>query len=175
MQLFIPTSTIGNNDFSNMPVTKGQLYNLDLNEFITFQFNPESFTWSQESSWGRINWKGNFDGGVPDFLNHQPTKFDLPLYFVADPGAPEIAYNVEERLSNSDVKMDFEALEKMIKRWKRPVEGLNRPSRIRVIFGPRYFDVVFNVTKFAITYFFEDLTAREGTITLGCEEWLQRI
>ena len=172
MQIFIPTSTIGDNDFTNMSITKGQLYNLDKNEFITFQFNPENFVWSQEINWANITWKGNLNGGTEDFINIQPTVFELPLLFVADPGSPDIAYNVDEILSNSLVSMDFEEVEKMFKRWNQPIDGLNRPSRVRVIFGPRYFDIVFTSLKYRTNYMFPDLTTREGIVTLGCREWL---
>jgi len=171
MGLFIPTSQGSSPPFSGITLVKGQLYNLDLNEFLSFQFNPNTFEWAKKINWGEITWKGNVKGGDLQFINIGPRKIDLPLLYMADPGAPEIEYTVEEAISTDDLKMDFQAIKEMIERWEGLIEGKGRPSRIRIIVGPNYFDGVVTDWSFRIVEFFSDLTAKEVLIALRFREW----
>ena len=174
MNLVLPTSG------ASLPLetgrlAKGQLYNLDLDEWLDLQFNPETFDYDRVFNYAQIAPKGTERGGDLQYLSSGPISFDLDLVFVADPSAPEIKYQAEERLSNNSVRVDFEQLETMLNRWQEPLANKGRPSRIAVIIGPRRTDGV--ITSLTITvreFFREDLSAREAEITIGFREWQMR-
>lgn len=172
MPLFIPTSSGSDPPFSNIQLIKGQLYNLDLNEFIGFQFNPREFVWTQNINWSEIIWNGDFSGGDLYFINRGPVTFDLSLLYIANPGTPNINYDVPENIVPEGLIVEFEQIRVALERWTDPVSGLGRSSRIRVIIGPNYFDIVMTSLGFRIGQFFEDLSAQESSINIGCREWL---
>ena len=153
-------------------LTKGQLYNLDLNEYIGFQFNPTTFEWGQQIGWVETIWQGDDHGGDLQFTHIGPRTCEISLLYMADPGTPDLTWSVPERLSNGTTKFDFQALRKALERWNSKVVGKGRPSRIRIIVGPNYLDGVIKVPVFKITEFFEDLSVREAQVTLEFREWL---
>jgi len=174
MSLFLPSSRESIVPFSDINLIKGQLYNLDLDEKISFQFNPEAFTYEKSFNWATVAWKGSEDGGDLQYLNTGPIGFDLPLIFAVEPGAPIVtSESVEERVSQgSDLPADFEKIEEALNRWEKPLENKGRPSRLRIIMGPRNFDGVISKLTVRITEYFPDLTAREVLFTIGFRQWV---
>ena len=159
-----------------MALVKGQLYNLDLNEMLGFQFNPETFGWDRDLNWAEISWKGAEKGGDLQYVNAGPITFDLDLIFVADPHAPEMMYQTGSNhpvvpSMQASIKMDFEFIEETVNKWADPLPNLGRPSRIKIILGGRSFLGVITTYSFEITDFFEDLTARHGRLSIGFREW----
>lgn len=169
--LFIPTSGNSVPPFTGIQLAKGQLYNLDLDRFVNFQFNPDTYENQQEDTWLPLSWYGDATGGDLVYVGSGPRTFELPLLFVADPSAPRVEYNTEYPLSNPTLRFDFDALEKEINRWGQKIPQFGRPSRIRVIFGPSYFDGVILSKTFRKTSFFPDLTTKEGMLMLRFREW----
>lgn len=170
--LFIPTSRELFSPSGSVQLAKGQLYNLDLNEYIGFQFNPTSFDWNQQFAWAETVWVGDDHGGDLLFSYVGPRKTELSLLYMADPGSPDIHWSVSERLSSGALKFDFQALRQALERWQQKITGKGRPSRIRIIVGPNYLDGVITAIGFKISEFFEDLSAREALVTLEFREWL---
>lgn len=176
MGLFIPTSG-AQPPFTGIQLTKGQLYNLDNNEWLNFQFNPEIFDYRQEFNWGEIQWKGSEHGGDLQYTGSGPYTFDLQLLFVGEPHAPNTEYSQGDSPTipfsgiAGTIKIDFEFIESMLNRWTEPLENKRRPSRIKVILGPRSFMGVITNLDFRITEFFPDLSAREARLTIGFRQW----
>lgn len=173
MSLFVPTSTM---PITAVSVTKGQLYNLDDDEFLSFQFNPETFMWERKTEWGDLSFYGDDSGGERKYLLTKPREFDLSLLYVADPGAPDIAYQTagDNPLSqnvSAGVSMDFKFIQDVIERWESKRPDKHRPSRIMVILGDRSFSAVIVSSQFKIVEFFSDLSAREALLTLEFREW----
>ncbi len=172
MSLFLATSGSAPIPDNIARLTKGELYNLDLNESLGFQFNPERLRTDKNFEWLDVAWLGSKDGGDLQYKGSGPTTFDLDLRFVALPGAPRIQSDAGERVSPSDdLPMDFEAIEETLRRWSQDVEGKRRPSRIKVILGERAFNCVITRIGSEVTAFFEDLTAREAILTIGFRQW----
>jgi hypothetical protein len=172
MGLYIPTSGASQEVASGMALVRGQLYNLDLNEILGFQFNPETFSWDRDLNWAEISWKGAEKGGDLQYVNAGPITFDLDLVYLAEPHAPSIEHNCPENLTGDyGLPVDFEQVEALILRWMTPLENVGRPSRIKVILGDRSFLGVITTHSFEITDFFEDLTARHGRLSIGFREW----
>ena len=171
--LFMPTSDYSVPIQSLPRLAKGQLYNLDSNCFIGFQFNPEKFDYRREFNWAVNSCNGDESGGDLLYLNSGPFVFDLALLFIADPGAPEMEYDTANSLSSPDLKMDFRALAREINDWMAIIPSLGRPSRIRVIFGELHFDGVVTSLELNENNHFPDLSVREGLIELRFREWRQ--
>ena len=94
--IFIPTSRESYSPLAMRVVTKGQLYNLDTNEYFTFQFNPEAFEYSRDLNWNPMTFNGDESGGDLFYINSGPRTFELPLLFIVDPSAPEIQYSTPD-------------------------------------------------------------------------------
>lgn len=176
MPLFIPTSGAAPIPFAGWPTKKGQLYNMDNNEKLSFQFNVETFEWEQKFNWAEITWKGSVSGGDLDFINSGPRTFDLPLLFLGDPGAPEIEYEIGDdnpvvRQVPGNIKMDFEFIQKLIERWTWVMPHKGRPPRIKVVIGTRWFEGVIEELNFKLIDFFPDLTVKEALMTISFREW----
>lgn len=170
--LFIPTSSNKAAPFTSIVLSKGQLYNLDLDEFVGFQFNPTDLEWSRSFNWAVHRWQGDNSGGDAQFLNTEPRKIELTLQFVADPSAPDIEYSVSERIYDTDGLVDFQAIRDTIERWEGPVEGKGRPSRVGIIMGENMFEGRIETSTFRISAFFPDLKPRRAMLTLEFAEWI---
>lgn len=169
MSLFIPTSHKSNAPFP-ITVMKGQLYNLDTNESLNFQFNPSSLEWERATRWGETKWKGDHTGGDIDYIYTDPHTLNIPLLYISEPGAPRVDYNATERIMDNGI-VDFQQIKQLIDRWEKPLYRIGRPSRILVIFGPNSFECVIINSNFKITEFFEDLTPREALLNLDFRVW----
>lgn len=170
--LYLPTTDNPITDvFTNTNLKKGQLYNIDNNEFLGFQFNPTSFEWSRSMKWAEINWIGNTDGGQLQFVGVGPRTLELSLIYISEPSAPRVSYESSDPVVRSDGLVDFEAIRDTIERWEEIIEGKGRPARIGIMVGPNVFEGVITATNFRITEFFEDLTAREAMFNLEFREW----
>jgi hypothetical protein len=178
--LFIPLPGSSTVPFMGQPTVKGQLYAMDLNDKIDFQFNPTVFEFEQAFTWSRITYKGDFSGGDLDFQNVGPRKFDLPLLFLADPAAPPINFTAESSEAeivhkepglDQPILFDYDELLKMLDFWKRPIEGKNRPTRIQVVMGQRSFEGVITNLAHRELEFFRDMGVKEALITITFEEW----
>jgi len=170
--LYIPTSREAFSLVNATKLEKGQLYNLDLDEYVGFQFNPTAFEWGQAIGWAETIWQGDDHGGDLLFTHIGPRKLEVSLLYMADPGTPDFTWSVSERLANSKLKFDFQALRKTLERWQNKLDGKGRPSRMRIVVGPNYFDGIITTLGFKITEFFEDLSAREALVSLEFREWL---
>jgi len=158
-------------------LSKGQVYNLDTNEFIGFQFNPKDFIWSRQFHYNNVTWKGSNSGGDVEFLYSGPKKMDLTLLYIADPGSPEISYNlnVNEEISTPSLKMDFQVILDTLDRWTDTIPDKGRPSRLKIIMGPNGFNCIVTSTEVRISETFSDLSVREGYINLRVREWTETI
>jgi hypothetical protein len=171
--LFLPTrdedvSTI----YTDVEFKRGQLYNIDNNQYLNFQFNPTSFEWARDVKWSERNWVGSTRGGDVQFINIGPRRLSLELLFVADPRAPEVNFEADFPVIDQHGLVDFKSITDTIENWIELIEGVKRPSRIGIIVGPNVFEgVLLNITP-RITDFFEDLSAKEALLLLEFREWL---
>ena len=170
MGLFIPTSSISTAaPFSEDNLQKGILTNLDNNEFISFQFNPETFDYEQAFNWDEISWKGSQSPDL-DFVSSGSREFDLTLVFVHEPSAPPMEIGLNNGYGKGET--DFETIEFMLDQWCRIVPGKARPARINLSFGDaRYFNVVITNKKIGIIEAFPDLSAKIAKLRLELKEW----
>jgi hypothetical protein len=175
MSLFVPTSVMGPVPFAGWPTNRGQLYNLDNDEYIGFQFNPETFEWEQPVNWVEVTWHGDFSGGDVQFINMGARVFELPLQFLADPGAPQIDHRAAQIISRPEDKFDFAALKAIIDQWNRPIPGKGRPARLKIIVGHNVFEGVITRWRFKIVDFFPDMTAKEVLLTISFREWVLNV
>ena len=136
--LFIPTSKQSIPLFTKQKLAKGQLYNLDRDQFLNFQFNPQTFDVRRDFNWGVNTGIGDDTGGDLLYLTSGPHTFDLTLLFMADPGVPAFEYNTDLALSGDEAAIDFKAIEDTFESWTAKIDRLGRPSRIRVRFGGEY-------------------------------------
>lgn len=159
-------------------VAKGQLYNLEWDESLSFQFNPENVEWVRESQWARASHRGQMQMAKPYFIATEPREMEIPFLFIADPGAPAVEFKsnnsplVARSAFDKSGPFGFKELRSIIESWETVIETIGRPSRIRVIFGDIAFDCYTKRSRFKITEFFsQDLAVREGLITLELMEW----
>lgn len=187
MPLAIPTSRASQQSFLSAKITKGQIYNLDLDEYFVFQFNPEAFEWERDYHWDEITFKGDASGGDLQYIRTSAREFSLDLLYVADPGGPDIEYaKADHKISprtgrlvdgsplpaTPSGKMAFEQLVMMLDAWGAVIPAKGRPSRLKVMMGPQDFDCVVTGSQFRIREFFgEDLSAREALISLEFRQW----
>lgn len=186
MGLFIPTSNLDRRPYPATPVMKGIIYNLDLNESVSFQFNPETFSFERRIKWAEVTWRGDDTGGDVQFFNIGPRTFDLELLYIHDPAAPPIEYrqggnpllsarpvslSVSAARGSSTI-MPFETVQDIIDTWMQLLPDRQRPSQIQIIIGPQSFKGIIKGIGIDIRSFFPNLTAREAILTLEFREWL---
>jgi hypothetical protein len=172
MALVVPTLSMGRSQLETQNLVKGQLYNMDLNQKLWFQFNPTFFEWERGFNWVDIAFYGDETGGDADFISTGARTFELVLLYMADPGSPEIlSEGVPYNVKGGGINMDFQAIRANLELWESKLPNKGRPSRIKVIVGPNSFECLIRSSKFRITEFFRDLTAREVEITLRFREW----
>jgi hypothetical protein len=172
--LFMPTSNYSAPPFTSDRLVKGQLYNLDLDRMLGFQFNPENLEYGWSINWATLTSNRDDTGGDLYYLNSTAEEFEIPLLFAADPGAPDLRYRTNRSLSTSDLKMDFHAIVDEIREWCAPIRELGRPSRVRVIFGKTYFDAVILSVNVKQSEHFPDLAVWEGMIGVRFRKWQMR-
>ncbi len=170
--LVIPTSgrERSHPDVLHAKVFKGQLYNLDTDEKLWFQFNPEQFEFEQEIVWDRINPPGMANGGNPRFIHTGPYEFDLPFLFIADPSAPLIEYEAKEDglpVHGAYRLGEYKFLLNLLERWKAVILGKRRPPHIGVMMKDKMFEGVVTNWKYRETEWFESGDVRESLITIS--------
>jgi hypothetical protein len=175
MGLFLPTSEgVASQPFAERVFEKGRLTNLDVRptQWISFQFNPVVLEFEAESKWADIAWRGAELGGDLAYLGSGPDEFELVLRFVSEPAAPDMEAETEIAIPHPDYRVDFEALEATINKWRAPIPALGRPARINVAFGrARWFNAVIVRRRIRIEEFHDDLTARQALLTLEMRQW----
>lgn len=174
--LFVPSSSgITAPAFSTEEVVHGRLTNLDTfapgQEFVQFQYNPASFSYTREFNWNQVAWRGSELGGDLDYLGSGPHTFDLTLEFVSEPSANRMEAVSELPIPHPDLGVNFENLEQTIIKWMQPIPGKGRPSRINVILGPRFFNAVILTYDFEVIEFHGDLTAKHARLKLEFRQW----
>jgi hypothetical protein len=172
--LFIPTSNATTAaPFTEVPTAKGRLTNLDNEEFIGFQFNPDGFSYERAINWSPIAWKGSELGGDLDYSGSGPHEFDLNLRFVSDPAAPDIEAEASvATIAHPDYRVDFEAIEQTMRSWATPLDNLRRPARINVALSElRHFNGVITNIAVDIIETWSNGTAREAMLKLEFREW----
>lgn len=176
MALFIPTSQASTPQ--NEAVKKGQLYNLDTDEYIDFQFNPENFEWSKNINWVNVSWQGDVRGGDFSFISVGPNAFELELRFLDQPGAPDIAFRVNDGLAISTPgieRANFQAIKSTIDRWAEKPDASGKPALIAVIIGPNSFEGVITQKGYRINEWFNDLYVKDAIVRLRISEWRRKV
>jgi hypothetical protein len=168
MPLFIPTSNLLDRpSLAEQYVQVGELYNLDDNKKIKFQFNPQEYEFGKTYNWAAID-----SIGAPSaryhYLGQKDDMFELQLLFIADLGMPPV---VLEGIPNSlitpdEVVVDFDELFKELQLWndERPAEG--RPSYMRIIIGTDTIEGVITNMRKRVLDQFSNLKTRRGQITI---------
>ena len=172
--LFIPTSTYSEPPFTSESLAKGEIYNLDLDRLLAFQFNPETFEYGWALNWATLTSNRDDTGGDLFYINSTAEEFEIPLLFMADPGAPDLRYRTDRQLSTAYDKIDFHAIVEEIREWCRPIREKGRPSRVRVIFGREHFDAAILAVNVKQNDHFADLTVWEGLIGIRFRKWQMR-
>lgn len=164
--LYIPTSTSEFKHYTAAPLSKGQLYNLDDDRKLGFQFNPEELNWSQETGWIEV-------ANDLAFVRRKPKTFEMDLLYVADPTAPDFEVdNTALPVMSGDVKADVDKLVAELDNWCEPRTDTGRPSRVMIIWGANWsFTGVIMSINPKLTYFFRDLSTRQGMISISFREW----
>lgn len=175
MGLFLPTSGSAQVPVSSSAVRKGQLYNLDLDEKISFQFNPQPISWRRRTSYAEFYSHGETSGGDIEFLFTGPRQLELDLIFTDEPGAPALDYYVQPpREGNSaEFGADFEFVVRLFERWMEPsAESGNRIPLLRLILAASTnITGIITAVEPQIVNQFEDGSVREGRITLEFRQW----
>jgi len=154
-------------------IARGQLYNIDDNEFFNFQFNcsPETL---REFNWSDDAWLGQ-EYTHSQFLGSGQTQFELPLQFVVAPGAPTVENNCNPSLTGEDRQGNsfvfIEVIIQTINRWTAIRPDKRRPSLIRVILGDQSFDGRITLIGIRGEDRFTDGQLRRATIRIGFQEW----
>lgn len=173
MPLFVPTGIAESFEhFDRRTVVKGQLYNLDEQRIIGFQFNPEMLDINEEFGWTETGFRG-----APSVdLAYTGTKlrtFDLTLRYVADPIAPDFeTSNTITPVKVDYVKADFDKILAELRHWMEPLEGKGRPCRAAVIFGdPHNYEGVITALNPSYKRMFDNATARYSELRISFKEW----
>jgi hypothetical protein len=149
---------------------RGQLYNIDDNEFFNFQFNcsPETL---REFNWSDDPWLGQ-EYTHSQYLGSGQTQFELPLQFLVAPGAPIVENNCNPSLVDPQNGLLFiEQVVATINRWTDIRPDKRRPSLIRVILGDQSFDGRITLIGIRGEDRFTDGQLRRATIRIGFKEW----
>jgi hypothetical protein len=173
MTLFVPTSISAPKIGTEL--VKGQLYALDLDQSIDFQFNPKTFGFKRDFNWSRNRFKGDDTGGTASFNSLGTREFDLDLIFIADPSAPVVNFEADEDLvpKDSAAQIDFEAFKRILECWELPIVGLGRPTKFKVIVGENDIDCIMTAYEVIEQEFFPDLTVQEARVMFSFEEWIE--
>jgi len=173
--LYIPTNLdIGLGRYSlgyeSKAVQRGQIYNMELDEKIWFQFNPENFEWEEPFDW--VSTGTGIYGHDIQYMGQGDVAFNLSLLFIADPNAPKvITENIAEIAVYDKKSADFDSIIWMFQRWCRPNLDTGRPSQLRVIYGKHYWDGIITRARYKIIEKFESGNIREGQIILSFRKW----
>jgi|GEM_PF-3317074 len=170
MPLFVPTGIAEH--FQERSVVKGELYNLDENRTIGFQFNPETLDINEEFGWTETGFRGHPSVDMA-YTGTKPRTFDLNLRWVADPIAP----NFETQNTNLSVKVDymkadFDKIMEELRLWMAPIPDKGRPCMVQVIFGVAhsYIGVITSMTP-SYKRMFDNATARYSELRISFKEW----
>lgn len=161
-------------------IDKGQLYNLELDEKLGFQFNPEQIQWEQELRWAERSSIGRDTGGSKFFLNSGSRRLELNLLFMAEPGAPSIDYYVQPPIQmRTEFGAELDFVVAVLERWKKKIPDKGRPGVLAFVVGeanPNNMKCVIRRMGVRIIDQFPDgLSTREGMITLELIEWTDQI
>jgi hypothetical protein len=177
--LFVPLPFhIPNSDISRyqeLKISRGQLYNLTLDELLIFQFNPEAMIVKASDEWVPVGM--GVKGRDMAFVSEGKDKFELQLLFMADPGAPDvISRNVQESLTwrgtaAGSGKADFDNIVAMIDRWRKPQPQTGQPSRLMVAYGCGAWEGIIRERRIDYQARFATGSTRAGMLTLKFEEW----
>ncbi len=179
MPLFIPTSDLGLSDsyalqdyYDRYPF-KGQLYNLDDNKKIWFQFNPEEHEDSIPIRWADIKSLGT-PSNQYQYLGESGSSFDLTLLFIADIHMPKVKTQgaVDPNITPDGQAVSFKALYNEIRSWVKPREDTGLPSMISIIFNDDFaYEGFVRELRKRILDQYENGITRRATITLQFQEW----
>ena len=150
-------------------VARGQLYNLDDNEFFNFQFNPivEPLT---ESNWADDPWLGRAETHA-NFLGIGQAQFELALQFMVAPGAPIVENNCNPSLVDAYGYVSIENVSAAINRWAAIRTDKRRPSLVRVILPEASYSGRITLIGIRGEDRFPDGRLRRATIRIGFKEW----
>lgn len=151
-------------------IHRGQLYNLDDNQFFNFQFNPTveplvEYNWSDDPWLGRAETHSQF-------LGVGQTQFELPLQFMVAPGAPIIENNCDPGLvDTTHGYVQIENVIATINRWAAIRPDKRRPSLVRVILPEASYRGRITLIGIRGEDRFPDGRLRRATIRIGFKEW----
>jgi hypothetical protein len=156
-------------------IARAQLYNLDQNEFIEFQFNPRGSEPGMDFGWGDDGFSGS-DKVDTQFLGQGQTEFELASEWIVDPGAPVIDHNVAEPCVHEDAAGNklimIGAVLVAFERWAAIRIDSRRPSLIRVIWPDnRWYEGRLVRLSHRIEERFASGEARRATVRMGFKEW----
>ena len=187
--LFVPTSNVRvpKQDHMALPVSRGQLYNLDNNEKLDFQHNPETFEWVKEWKWTEVSYRGRRFGRDLHFSMEDSAEFDLPLLYVCDPAAPDFGYAGPYQIFRGKGDIDFTEMLRLINTWQGIQPGTRRPSRLMVILNGQTlpggmmsaqsisFEGVVTKINHRILDSFETGDVREAMFIFSFREWIPHV
>lgn len=173
MPLYLPTSKsfTGTLDYFEAYVKKGQLYNLDDDRKVWFQFNPRNFEWSRV-----IKWTDQSFIGAPSihhqYLGRGQREFELTLLYIGDFGMPEVEIkNTRHDIKPGDVEVDFDELVREIDAWTEEREDYGRPSFIGIYIANEEFRGFIRDIKKRVIDQYKDQSTRRGEVTIRFQEW----
>jgi len=138
MPLFIPTSNLLKSpELAGQYVAVGELYNLDDNKKICFQFNPEEYEIGRTYNWADLDSVGAPSNHY-NYISQKDVLFELQLLFIADIGTPPVTTEggVSPLITpKNDVVVDFDELCNELFQWLEEREAEGRPSFLRIFIG----------------------------------------
>jgi len=174
--LYIPSPRLSyRTDFSEVPVKTGQLYNLDDDKSISFQFNPSEFSWQEEHNWSTQKYTGN-PGKQLQYLGCTGRVFTLELEFHADPWFPrvQLSGDVDPSITPDPDRtaVDFDKLVDEFRSWIKERPDKKRPSYIRIILpNKEEFDGIVRSATKQILSVYADGVVQHGKLIFNFEEW----
>lgn len=180
MQISIPIRVVKHR-LSSKPIARGQLYNLDDNEYFDLQFNPRVIEPRTEYGWSDDPWMGSDKVSV-QFLGIGQTDFDLQVEFLVDPGAPRITYRLgttnlvltyQDGAENNLIRI--ENIIRTIEQWGAVRDDKGRSSLIGITMGKSYWEG--RMINFAprIEERFRDGLIRKATLRIGFKQWRRAV
>lgn len=161
-------------DQVNRPTVQAQLYNLDNDEFLNFQFMPRDAS-STDVNWSEEGWRGS-DRTHRQFLGVSQASVEISADFWVDPGAPNISCSTDPPVNYTDTAgnslVSIESLVVVLNSWWLNIsETEGRPALLRFIRPEGSLDGI--VTRFGYTpqERFPDGTIRRVTINIGFRQW----
>jgi hypothetical protein len=174
MPIFVPTDSIDlkDQDFFERYVTVGELYNLDADSKVLFQFNKDEFEESRSINWAQISSVGA-NSNQFQYINRGSRQFELPLLFIADKGMPPVKIDgfMSPFVTSEDLTVDIDVLYQELDSWTEELPSLGRPSFIKIFICSMEYTGFIKELRRRVLDSFEDGSTRRALITIQFQEW----